>query len=153
MQLERLDLLRACTGSDWNGVSFLRSSLYVAVLWICDYKSVDNTPVFRLLLSRLSVFPALPPRWVVWTCTRNWEETQPLQQDWTDQRDTPCYIASCLVKKKGNLLLFLFYSPSYWGERERVCVCVVLRCLPGLSHQRASLGSQVFHPLKMLPSI
>lgn len=35
-----------CTGSGWEGVSFPHSSPYRAVFWICDYNSVDNTPMF-----------------------------------------------------------------------------------------------------------
>lgn len=34
-----------CTGSDWDGVSFLHSALYGAALWICDQNDADNAPV------------------------------------------------------------------------------------------------------------
>lgn len=35
-----------CTGSDWDGVSFLHSILYGAALWICDQNNADNAPEF-----------------------------------------------------------------------------------------------------------
>lgn len=54
--------------STWNKVNSFHSSLHGAVFWICNKTSVDNTPVFWLLLgkvhttSRLSLLPTLPPR-------------------------------------------------------------------------------------------
>lgn len=61
-----------CTGFGWDGVNFLQSSPYGPVLWICDQNSVDNTPVFWLLLSsdrtasRLSLRPVPPSQWAGW---------------------------------------------------------------------------------------
>lgn len=40
-----------CTVHGWDEVSFLHSNLHGAVFWIYDYNSVDNTPVFLLLLN------------------------------------------------------------------------------------------------------
>lgn len=52
-------------------------------------------------------------------------------------------------EKEGKFFALPILFPILWdrGEREVVCICMVLRCLLGLSHKRASLGSQVFHPL------
>lgn len=38
--------LTYCTGFGWNGVTFLSSSLYGAVLWVSDQNNVVSTPVF-----------------------------------------------------------------------------------------------------------
>lgn len=42
-----------------------------------------------------------PPQQVGWGCTRSWVVTQPGQQTWTDQRDIPGHILSCLTLKTG----------------------------------------------------
>lgn len=39
-------VVSGCAGFDWVRVNFLHSSLYGAMFWICDQKSVDNTGMF-----------------------------------------------------------------------------------------------------------
>lgn len=46
----QLDIrLGDCTGSGWDGVHFLHSCLYGAVVWVYDQNSVENTPVVDIV--------------------------------------------------------------------------------------------------------
>ena len=66
-------------GFGWEGVNFLHRHSYGAMFWISEDNTVDNTFMFRLLLSssytvsRPSLFLTLPCQRVGWGCTRSWE--------------------------------------------------------------------------------
>lgn len=46
------------TGSGWHGVSFLHSSPYGALFWICDYNGLERKPMFELLLNTILMLKA-----------------------------------------------------------------------------------------------
>lgn len=89
----------ACAGFDWGTVNFLHSTWYRTVFWICAGNRVDNTGMFKLLLSssytELRPFQpfTLPYQWV------DWESTCLGQLTSVDHRDIPDQIASCSAYK------------------------------------------------------
>lgn len=83
------------------------------------------TAVFCLLVSRaytawkLSIFATLSPYQVCWLCAKSWVGMQLGQLAQTYQRNTPCYLISCLaiiaVRKKeerGTFGVIVFVFPS-----------------------------------------
>lgn len=124
--------MRPCTGPGWDGAIFLHSSLHGAIFLICGWNSVDNTPMFYLLLSsacrpsRFSLFPTLPQQWVGLGWARGWERTHQGQLTWTRQRGSSPYdIGSCTaIKARGRrrgweVLPSNVYTawrlPDYWS--------------------------------------
>jgi len=67
MNIKKQPFWEEFTGSDRDGLNFLHSSQQGAAFWICVWNSVDNTQVFRLLLSsactasKLYFAPLCPP--------------------------------------------------------------------------------------------
>lgn len=67
------------TGFGWERINFLHSTLYGAMFWIFDQKSVNNRDFFAVAeqkkYSRLFLVPRLPHQQVGWESTRSWEGT------------------------------------------------------------------------------
>lgn len=94
----------------WEGlwVTFLHSSLYWAVFWICAENSVNNTGMISLLLccaytmSRSFLLLTPPHQWVGWRYTKSWERKQLGQLSRADQRHIPYDMVSCSAVKLGR---------------------------------------------------
>lgn len=101
-----LSSLRGCTESGWGGVNFLHSSPLCAVLCICSYPGVGNTPMFWMLLSSphsIKAFVPLPPsRPVGWLWAKGWAGTQLGQLTQADPKDISYHMMACSAIKAGE---------------------------------------------------
>lgn len=103
-------ILTLRTGSGWDRVNFLYSSQHGAVFWICDWKSVDNSPAPWLLLSSTCTasrpfFPLCPGTWVGWGWARSWEGTHLGQLNPAYQGDDPCHVTWSAIKTEGRVFV------------------------------------------------
>lgn len=103
-----------CTGSDWDGASFLHSSSLASVFrfrtktmlvthWCFGYCSIV------LAASRSSLFLTLPPQWAEKRCPRRWEGAQPRRPNKPKRYSKLCNIrlSNEQVKKKETAIFCL----------------------------------------------